>query len=106
MIAVFDTVVLLRGLIKPNGWSSRILFDHFADYNLVVSPAIVAEYLEVLRRPELDRKYQSIAARDLHAILHLIERAIVVVPTTVLAISRDPTDDKFLAAATGSFHSW
>lgn len=99
MNVVFDTVVLLRGLIKPYGWSGRILFDHVADYGLIVSPAIVTEYLEVLRRPELVRKYQSIANRDLQAILRLIERATVVVPTSVPAVCRDPADDMFLAAA-------
>ncbi|MBA3346399.1 MAG: putative toxin-antitoxin system toxin component, PIN family [Gemmatimonadales bacterium] len=99
MNVVLDTIVLLRGLIKPYGQSGRILFDHFGDYGLVVSPTIVTEYLEVLRRPELVRKYQSVANRDLQAILRLIERATVVVPTSVPAVSRDPTDDKFLAAA-------
>lgn len=99
MNVVLDTVVLLRALIKPYGWSGRIIFDHFADYDLVVSPAIVAEYLEVIRRPELVRKYQSVATRDLHAIIRVIERATVVVPTSTPAVSRDPADDMFLAAA-------
>lgn len=99
MNVVVDTVVLVRGLIKPHGWSGRVLFDYFAAYNLIVSPDIVSEYLEGIRRPELVRKYRSVARRDSHAILRLIERATVVVPTSIPAVSRDATDDKFLAAA-------
>lgn len=97
--AVLDTVILVRGLISPLGWSGRLLFDHAADYELVVSPAIVAEYLEVLQRPRIVRKYRNAGTRDLHAVLNLIARATVVYPIAVPAVCRDPADDKFLAAA-------
>lgn len=97
--AVFDTVTLVRGLITPFGWSGRLFFDHAADYEMVVSPAIVAEYLEVLGRPRRARKFPKAGTRDLHAVLNLIRLATVVFPIAVPAVSRDSTDDKFLAAA-------
>ena len=97
--AVLDTVTLVRGLISPFGWSGRILFDHVAGYELIVSPALVAEYMEVLWRPRLVNKYRSAGDRDLSAVLDLIAVATVVYPTSVPAVCRDPADDMFLAAA-------
>jgi len=95
---VFDTVVFVCALISPYGWCGRLLFDHAA-YQLVVSAPVVTEYLDVLRRPELVRKYRSIAGRDAHAVLDLIANAVVVHPTETPPVCRDPEDDKFLAAA-------
>lgn len=99
MRVVLDTVVFVRALINPFSWWGRLVFDHSDRYQLVVSPAIVAEYLEVLRRPGLTRKYRSVATRDPYVVLDLISTGIVVQPETVPAISRDPADDMFLAAA-------
>jgi len=96
---VFDTVVLVRGLINPGSPWGRLLFDQANDYTWIVSPAIVDEYLEVLRRPRLIRKYRDIETRNLAAMLELIATAVVVQPSAVPAVCRDPEDDKFLAAA-------
>lgn len=99
MIGVFDTVILVRGLINPFGWCGRLVFEHFDAYELVVSPAMVSEYLSVLARPKLGRKYRSAENRDLAAIFRLIASATIVQPAQTPAICRDPSDDKFLAAA-------
>ncbi len=99
MRVVFDTVILVRCLLDPYSWSERLLFERTNAYEWVVSPAIVAEYLEVIRRPRLVNKYGSIAQRDLKAILVQIATATMVHPTHVPAVCRDPGDDKFLAAA-------
>jgi uncharacterized protein len=96
---VFDTVILVRGLINPFSPCGRLVFDHTNAYRLVVSPTIVVEYLEVIVRPQLVRKYRTIAGRDQQAILNLIARGNVVQPEDTPPVSRDPTDDKFLAAA-------
>ena len=53
MRGVFDTVVLVRGLINPFSWCGRLVFDHAADYGIIVSPAVRDEYLSVIHRPEL-----------------------------------------------------
>jgi uncharacterized protein len=99
MRGVFDTVILVRGLINPYSLCGRLLFDHSASYELIVSSAIVAEYLRVVNRPELVRKYHEVETRDLHAILEIIAKATVVQPADTPAVCRDPEDDKFLAAA-------
>ena len=53
----------------------------------------------MLWRPELVRKYRGGGGRDLHAILDVIANATSVEPEETPAVSRDPEDDKFLAAA-------
>jgi putative PIN family toxin of toxin-antitoxin system len=96
---VLDTVVLVRGLLDPYSWSGKLLLDRTDAYEWVVSPEIVAEYLEVIRRPRLLRKYRGVENRDLKAIVARIATAILVHPAHIPAACRDPADDKFLAAA-------
>jgi putative PIN family toxin of toxin-antitoxin system len=93
-------MVLVRGLINPGSPWGRLLFEQASGYTWIVSPQIVGEYLEVLRRPRLVRKYRDVETRNLAAMLDLIATAIVVQPTAIPAVCRDPEDDKFLAAAT------
>src|SRR5687768_7813825 len=93
-------MVLVRGLINPGSPWGRLLFEQPSGYTWIVSPQIVGEYLEVLRRPRLVRKYRDVETRNLAAMLDLIATAIVVQPTAIPAVCRDPEDDKFLAAAT------
>lgn len=99
MRIVLDTVILVRGLINPRSACGRITFDFVDAYLAIVSPSIVAEYLAVLWRPEVVRKYRGGSGRDSHSILDLIARATVVEPEDTPAVCRDPEDDKFLAAA-------
>jgi putative PIN family toxin of toxin-antitoxin system len=99
MRVVFDTVILGRCLLDPYSWSGRLLFERNDAYEWVGSPAIVAEYLEVIKRPRLVNKYSSIEQRDLKAILAQIATTTMVHPTHVPAVCRDSGDDKFLAAA-------
>jgi putative PIN family toxin of toxin-antitoxin system len=99
MKGVFDTVILVRGLINPYSLCGRLVFDHSGSYELIVSSAVVAEYLSVVKRPELVRKYHQVETRDLPAILDIIATATVVQPVDTPAICRDPEDDTFLAAA-------
>ena len=102
---VFDTVVFVRGLINPAGVWGRLVFDHADDYRLIVSGPIVREVLEVIRRPELTRKYRGLATRNLRTILAIVAGAEAVDLTTLPAqqadmpISRDPKDDIFLLTA-------
>jgi putative PIN family toxin of toxin-antitoxin system len=99
MRGVFDTVILVRGLINPYSLCGRLVFDHSGSYELIVSSAVVAEYLSVVKRPELVRKYHEVETRDLPAILDIIATATFVQPVDTPEICRDPEDDKFLAAA-------
>jgi putative PIN family toxin of toxin-antitoxin system len=96
---LFDTVVLVRGLINPGSPWGRLLFEQADGYTWIVSPAVVDEYLNVLRRSWLVRKYRDLETRNLAAMLDLIATAVVVQPAAVPAVCRDPEDDTFLAAA-------
>jgi putative PIN family toxin of toxin-antitoxin system len=96
---VFDTVGFVRGLINPKSRWGRILFAHTAAYQLVVSPAIVLEVLEVLRRPEVVRLFSTLPGRNPATIVAMLQTAETVEPAATPQISRDPKDDKFLAAA-------
>jgi putative PIN family toxin of toxin-antitoxin system len=97
--AVFDTNVFLRALINPHS-RCGLLLDEFADdYELVLSPAIIREVMEVLHRPRLRAEFPQIAQLDMARIIALFEQAHVVEPRDVPSISRDPQDDKFLACA-------
>ena len=99
MRIVLDTVALVRALINPYSRWGRLVFDYADRYELVVSPAVVAEYLSVLRRPELTEKYRSVATRNPSSLLDFISTAHVVQPQELVAICRDPADDKFLDLA-------
>jgi putative PIN family toxin of toxin-antitoxin system len=97
--AVFDTNVFLRALINPYSRCGRLLDEFVDDYELVLSPAIIREVLEVLHRPRLRAKFPSITQLDVARIISLCEQARVVEPPSVPPVARDPADDKFLACA-------
>ena len=97
--AVFDTNVFLRALINPHSRCGRLLDEFADDYELVLSPAIIREVLEVLHRPRLRAKFPQIAQLDIAHIIALFEQAHVVEPQDLPSVSRDPQDDKFLACA-------
>ncbi len=97
--AVFDTNVFLRSLINPHSRCGRLLDDFVDDYQLVLSPAIIREILEVLHRPRLRAKFPHITQLDIARVIALFEQATVVEPKDVLSVSRDPANDKFLACA-------
>ena len=96
---VFDTNVFLRALINPHSRCGRLLAEFVEDFELVVSPPIVREVLEVLHRPRLRAKFPQITQIDIGRLIVLFEHAVVVEPQDVPAICRDPDDDKFLACA-------
>ena len=97
--AVLDTVVFVHSLINPYSVWGRIVFEWDTQYRLVVSQPVLLEILEVLRRPELTRKYRGVATRDPAALLTILAGAEVARVTAIPEVSRDPKDDKFLATA-------
>jgi putative PIN family toxin of toxin-antitoxin system len=96
---VFHTVVFVRALINPHGIWGRLIFQHADAYTLVISPPVVAEILEVLHRPELTRRFRSLADVHLVRVIEILEQAEAVDVDEVPPVSRDPKDDKFLATA-------
>jgi putative PIN family toxin of toxin-antitoxin system len=97
--AVFDTVVFVRALINPRGACGRLVSEFPDRYELVLSPAIMREVLEVLRRPAIVSKAPSLRRMRFEDILALFAEAEVVEPKRTVAISRDPKDDMFIDAA-------
>jgi len=96
---VFDTVVVLRASINAQSRWGRLLARHAVDYQLIVSPQIVAEYLDVVLRPELTRRFPALAALPTSSLFGLLAQARVVRPTDIPSVSRDPDDDVFFATA-------
>jgi uncharacterized protein len=96
---VFDTVVFVRALINPFGRWGRLVFEHSGRYPLVISQPLVVELLDVLRRPEVSRKFRLFPDLDISRLLTLIGQAELVDLAEVPLVSRDPKDDKFLATA-------
>ena len=100
MRVVLDTNVLISATLIRGGNEDRILraWRHGA-FELVLSPPILQELGRVLFYPRI-RQARWMTDEDAIALLQLIAEESVVVPgrLTVTA-SRDPEDDKFLAAA-------
>src|SRR5262245_9087729 len=97
--AVFDTVVFVRALINPHGLWGRLIFAHYARYQLCLCQPVVEEIVEVLHRPELTRKFRTLPGLDVGAVLGLLAQALLVEPAAIPPASRDVKDDKFLATA-------
>jgi putative PIN family toxin of toxin-antitoxin system len=96
---VFDTVVFVRCLINHQSWWGRLVFDHAAEYQLVLSRELVVEFMAVLQRPKLQRLFGSLAGRDPARVLDIMARAEYVELTSIPQVCRDPNDDKFLETA-------
>ncbi len=99
MRIVVDTVVFVRALINPYGLWGKLVFGYADRYDLVVSRPIVSEILEVLQRSELTRKYRTDQTRTLGSLITRLTALQTVELKSIPPISRDPSDDKFLATA-------
>jgi putative PIN family toxin of toxin-antitoxin system len=90
---VLDTNVLVSAVLSPSGAAGAVLGRaRQGDIEIVCSPALLAEFEEVLGRfmPSVDA---ADARGALEELCHLVE------PSTVMPVSRDPDDDHILAAA-------
>src|SRR5450755_3541493 len=93
---VIDTNIVISAALKPDGLQRTVLLLAITKpARLYVSAAIVAEYREVLARPEL-----KIRKGLRQQFLDLIKNhAQVVKPTRQRQVAKDPDDDKFLECA-------
>ena len=94
--AVLDTNVLVSALISPGGPSASLVLELRAGaYELVVSPALLAELGEVLGREKF-RRYVTVAEATAYVDLMRREATILDDPApSNQALSADP-DDEFL----------
>lgn len=93
---VLDTNAVVSAVLKPEGLQRTVLLIAVSKpARLYASQAILAEYREVLRRPEL-RIRKGLQSR----LMALIEnRAHLVQPVHALRAAKDPDDDMFLECA-------
>jgi putative PIN family toxin of toxin-antitoxin system len=93
---VVDTNIVVSAALKPDGLQRTVLLLAMTKpARLYVSDAILSEYREVLRRPEL--RIRKELRRQL---LQLIRNhsQLLIVPR-LLRVTKDPDDDKFLECA-------
>src|SRR5262245_33230582 len=93
---VIDTNIVVSAALKPNGLQRTVLLLAIAKpASLYVSEAVLAEYREVLARPEL-----KIRKGLRQQLLHLIKsHSHMVKPSRALQVAKDPDDNKFLECA-------
>jgi putative PIN family toxin of toxin-antitoxin system len=100
--AVLDANVIISALIQPKGASGRIVASLLEEnsFELVLSPAILAEIRRALTYPKV-RKYIKASDEDLD--LAVASLALVAQPVEgilrVNAVAEDPDDDKYIEAA-------
>ena len=97
--AVLDTNIFVSSLISPHGPPAKILQrlrEH--EFILITSPPINEEIIAVLNRPWLRDRY-GLEEKIFDLSFILWEWAEVVTHLPQIQISKDPSDDKFLAAA-------
>ena len=95
MRAVLDTCVLVSAFLTPAGSPGQILRLWNVDlFDLVVSPPVIAELSDVLRRPRLKRKY-GYSEQEVEGFLQaLAQNAVLVnIEKVTMALCRDPDDD-------------
>lgn len=93
---VIDTNVTVSAALKPDGLQRTVLLLALTKpARLYVSEAILAEYREVLSRPEL-RIRKGLRQQLLQLIRN---RSHLVTPSRRIQAARDPDDNKFLECA-------
>ncbi len=97
--AVLDTTIIVSGLINQRGLPGQIITAlHAGQFEMITSPRINEEILEVLNRPRIRNRYH-VGDRIFDIGVLLYTQATLVEPKSRLKISRDPKDNKFLEAA-------
>ncbi len=96
---VLDTSVLISGLLSPRGASGALVDAFFADrITLAYTPAIFAEYAEVMERPEFADVITP--ADRMGVMLKVRHCGVLVKPVAVPADNWPDVDDlPFVAAA-------
>ena len=96
LTVVYDTNVVVSAALKPGSTPAALVALAMRKYvQLTLSPAILAEYAEVLKRPKF-----HLALEAVEAFLQDLERAAVIVhPSQQIARTPDDPDNRFLECA-------
>jgi putative PIN family toxin of toxin-antitoxin system len=99
--AVLDANVFVSAAIRPEGPPGRILerFVRQAAFSLVLSPAIVDEVLRALAYPKVRKHMRAEIDPQFWFRGIAVLADLVAGDYSVHGVSRDPDDDKYLAAA-------
>jgi putative PIN family toxin of toxin-antitoxin system len=93
---VIDTNIVVSAALKPDGLQRTVLVLAVTrPARLYVTHAVLAEYREVLARPEF--KIRKGLRQQLLQLL--TNRAHIVEPVRVLQVAKDPDDNKFMECA-------
>ena len=97
---VADVNFLVSALVKPRGVSGRLLDAAFeGQWQLVVSPHLLAELDEVLHRDKFRRWFPATEADQSVIDIKAIAEVLPDVPKPWPAVTRDPKDDYLVALA-------
>lgn len=99
--AIFDTNPVVAAIVNPNGYPAQLL-DRWrkGEFLIIASPAILKEYQRVLFLPEVLLGSRT-SETEVYELLATLNANAIMVPGTLnlRVINKDPTDDKFFAAA-------
>lgn len=93
---VIDTNVVVSAALKPDGLQRTVLLLAITKpAKMYVSEAILAEYREVLARPEL--KIRRGLQQQLLQLIRSTSHSVT--PSRMFQVAKDPDDDKFIECA-------
>jgi uncharacterized protein len=101
MRIVCDTNVLVRCVLSPQGAAAELLKTLISGHILITSPPLLAETLEVLRRPAIG-KLHGLDDQALRRFISRLVRCSVVVPlpaNVTEVVPRDSDDNVIVATA-------
>ena len=103
MRVVVDTNVWVSAVLAPDGFCAPLL-DRLRedDFQIVACPAMLRDLTVVLQRPRIAQKYRLTPSTIARVVVLLLSRAESMPDPPILAVSRDPRDDVFVAAAVAS----
>jgi len=96
---IIDTNVIVSSLIQVS-YPHRIIFDLFIEDKILlcISPQLVAEYYEVLKRPKF-AQFQDFAVKARVVLANIEMKAICYEPHIVIKLIADKDDNKILELA-------
>lgn len=102
---VIDANIILSAAISIKGLPSQLLdmFTSKESFEVVVSPAIIAEWYQCVSRKSIQKAARATEAQLQAFIASIVVRSTVVDDsTTAQGICRDPKDDMYISAALDS----
>lgn len=102
MRAVFDCMVFLQGLARPNGPAAECLRQAEADrFELWLSAEILDEVHDLLTRPKIREKFRSLTQELVDEFFARLPTFVKFLdaPAKTASLPRDPKDEKYLDAA-------